>query len=337
MNSLFALLPFVSASLALASSSAPYLNYQAGPIQLLHGGATVQADQTLRYLDAADAKKVIVDVWGNPPQVAQDVLGMLVPGSAAPDTEGGWGIVLTESQDGHVSDSDAAKTDYAELLHTMQSGTEERNAARKKAGYEPIKLVGWAEPPSYDAATHKMYWARELAFGEAATPQADHTLNYAVRVLGRQDVLELNAVGSMAQLPAIRQGMQQVVQRVSFNPGARYEDFNGGTDKLAAYGIAGLIAGGAVAQKVGLFALLPLLLKKGWIVIIALLALLRRLGGVFRRRSALRADSAVQATATPVARPSGASALAGLDAFPQKSRLSLSKPGDRPLGRHEGE
>jgi uncharacterized membrane-anchored protein len=35
-----------------------------------------------------------------------------------------------------------------------------------------VTLGGWAEPPSYDKATHKMYWAKELAFGTG-----EHTLN----------------------------------------------------------------------------------------------------------------------------------------------------------------
>ena len=335
MKSFLTLLLALSAS-ALASTPAPHFNYQTGPIRLLNGGATVQADSGLRYLDAADARTMIVDVWGNPPGAAEDVLGMLVPGSAPQSSAQSWGIVLTESQDGHVSDSDAAQTDYASLLQSMQQGTEERNAERRKAGYEPVKLIGWAEPPSYDGSTHKMYWARELAFGDGSSERADHTLNYAVRVLGRQDVLELNAVGSMAQLPAIRQGMTDVLQRVSFNPGSRYEDFQGSTDKLAGYGVAGLIAGGVVAQKVGLFALIPLLLKKGWIVIVGLLALLNRLGGMFRRRTAPVTETEVQMAPAVQSADLAAPVAPIPDLLPQKSRLSLSKAGDRPLGRHEG-
>ncbi|GGQ97044.1 DUF2167 domain-containing protein [Deinococcus ruber] len=331
MKTFLTVLLSVSASALATTTSPPSLHPQTGRISILHGSATVQADSGLFYLDAADARSMIVDVWGNPPEVASDVLGMLVPGNAPQDSAESWGIVLTESQDGHVSDSDAAQTNYTSLLSDMQQGVEERNTERTKAGYEPIRLVGWAEPPSYDAMTHKMYWAKELVFGTDSAKQADHTLNYAVRVLGRQNVLELNAVGSMAQLPAIRQGMKEVVQRVSFNPGSRYEDFNASTDKLATYGIAGLIAGGVVAQKVGLFALIPLLLKKGWIVIVALLALLRRVGGMFSRRRAAHPEVEL---ASDSQRSEVSAATVAIPA-PQQARISLSKPGDRPLGRHE--
>lgn len=42
--------------------------------------------------------------------------------------------------------------------------------------------------------------------------------------------------------------MQEVLGFVEFNPGNRYTDFNSGTDKIAAYGIGGLIAGKVLAK-----------------------------------------------------------------------------------------
>jgi uncharacterized membrane-anchored protein len=135
----------------------------------------------------------------------------------------------------------------------MQEGAEAENAERRKAGYEPVRLVGWAETPSYDRAAHKLYWAKELAFGTDAS--REHTLNYNVRVLGRRGVLVLNAVASMHQLEAIRGDMRQVLGFVEFNEGHRYTDYLPGKDKVAAYGVAGLVAG-AVATKAGLFKVL---------------------------------------------------------------------------------
>jgi uncharacterized membrane-anchored protein len=161
------------------------------------------------------------------------------------------------------------------MLKEMQAGTSERNAEREKAGFEPITLVGWAEPPSYDAAAHKMYWARELAFGGGA----DHTLNYSIRVLGRRGVLVLNAVASMRQLGAIRNETKNVMAAVDFNEGHRYTDYLPGKDKAASYGIAGLILG-ATAAKAGFFKVLILGLfafkKALFIGVLALGGLLRK-------------------------------------------------------------
>lgn len=267
-------------TLAAAQESAPTLPYQTGNISILDGRATVQADANLRYLDAAGAKTVLVDLWGNPPETAEDVLGMLVPGNAEPHEEAGWAIVITESEDGHVSDDDASSIDYNDLLHDLQSGEEEENAARTEMGYEPAYLLGWAEQPSYDPTNHKMIWAQQLAFGDKQAPAEDQTLNYEVRVLGRESTLELNAVSGMDQLPTVKADMNGVLQRVSFTPGNRYEDYTKG-DKTAAYGIAGLVAGGVAAKKLGFLALLLAFLKKGWIVIAAALGGLAR----FFRRS----------------------------------------------------
>lgn len=279
MKAAFTLALALTASSALATTPAPLqLKYQTGTIPLLNGKATLNTGTSLRYLNADGARQVIVDGWGNPADAASDVLGMIVPAGTDPMTQAGWGVVITESKDGHVSDSDAAKINYDQLMKDMQSGTRDENTEREKAGYPTIDLIGWADQPRYDAATHKMYWAKELSFDHDPA----HTLNYAVRILGRDNVLELNAVAGMTQLPQIKRDMAAVLSQVTFNPGSRYEDFNGSTDKVATYGIAGLV-GVVAAKKLGLLALLPLLLKKGWIVLVAGFAALSRL---FRGRRA---------------------------------------------------
>lgn len=258
------------------------LHYQTGDISILGGQATLKTGTNLRFLDAADARRVITDLWGNPPTAAEDVQGMIVPAGAAVDSREGWGVVLTESHDGHVSDSDAAKLDYTKMMQDMQAAARDDNDERSKAGYGTVDLIGWADTPRYDSATHKMYWAKELAFHDKDIPDGEHTLNYAVRVLGRDNVMELNAVAGMEQLPQVRQGMQTVLSQVSFNPTHRYEDFNSGTDKLATYGLAGLL-GVVAAKKIGLLALGAVFLKKAGVLLVAAFGALGRL---FRRRAA---------------------------------------------------
>ncbi|MFC4637047.1 DUF2167 domain-containing protein [Deinococcus hohokamensis] len=274
-------LALLLAGSAGSSAAGPALHYQTGRLPVLGGQATLDTGKTLRYLDAAGARQVIVDQWGNPPESAEDVQGLIVPAGLEPGTEEGWAIVLTEARDGHVADDDAASLNYAQLMKDMQAGTEENNAARQEAGYEPVHLIGWAETPRYDPAAHKIYWAKELAFGEGAAA-GDHTLNYAVRVLGRDNVMELNAVAGMSQLPQVKRDMQAVLEQVTFNAGHRYEDYRAGSDKTAAYGVAGLL-GVAAAKKAGLLAGGLLFLKKGWVL---LLAALGGLGRLFKRRDA---------------------------------------------------
>lgn len=245
--------------------------------------ARFNLNENFHYLGAADARKVLEQLWGNPPD--DSVLGMVVPKSRGVLDDSGWAVVVTYSDDGYVSDEEAAKIDYAQMLKEMKEADKEDNAARKEAGYGAIELIGWAEPPHYDAATKKLYWAKELQ-GEG-TPF--RTVNYDIRVLGRHGYVSLNAVARMQELPEVKTGMQQLLPMVEFDPGARYADFDKSTDKVAAYGIAALIGGG-LAAKAGLFAKLGALLlglKKLLIPLVLLVgAAIKPLLNLFRRRKA---------------------------------------------------
>jgi uncharacterized membrane-anchored protein len=179
-----------------------------------------------------------------------------------------WGAVITYQDTGHVSDSDAASQDYGQVLQNMKAGDEEENKQRKEAGYPTMQLVGWAQPPSYDAASHSLIWAREFD----NEGEKEHGLNYDVRLLGRTGVLSLNMVSSMSLIGDVRAAAERFGKAATFEKGAAYADFNASTDQSAQYGLAGLVAGGAavaVAKKVGLLAII---LKFGKVILIGLAA-----------------------------------------------------------------
>ena len=232
------------------------LDFRGGDIALPAAGATLHLASSFKYLGPDDAERVLTELWGNPP--GSDALGMLVPSDIPLSADDSWAVVITYSDDGYVKDDEAASIDYDDLLAQMQEETRDSNAARERAGYGSIELVGWAEPPHYDQASNKLYWAKRLKFDGA---EAD-TLNYDIRVLGRKGYLSLNAVAGMGQLAQVQDGMRQAITMAEFDTGQRYADFNESTDKLAGYGLAALI-GGAVAAKAGLFAKLGALLLAG--------------------------------------------------------------------------
>ena len=239
------------------------LNLQTGTITLPGGVANLTLSEGFHYLSPEDTERVLVTAWGNPP--GNKTLGMLVKGPADILAEDSWAVVIAYEEDGFVPDEDAGSIDYAELLADMQASSRETNAARIEAGYEEVELLGWAVTPRYDKSANKLYWAKELRFGDIPV----NTLNYNVRILGRTGVLVLNLVATMPQLEEIEAAIPTVLAMTNFNPGYRYSDFEPGVDKVAAYGIAALIAG-KVAAKAGLFAklgVLVLALKKFWIVI----------------------------------------------------------------------
>jgi len=255
------------------------LQFQQGEITLKGNLAKLNVPKEFRYLDPADTEKVIVKLWGNPPREFS-TLGMLFPAGVGPLDRGSWGVVITYKEEGYVKDNDADKIDYTDLLKKMQGETKSANAERQKQGYAPIELVGWAAPPRYDKATHKLYWAKELAFANDPA----HTLNYDIRILGRRGVLVLTAIAGMDQLQEIQNAAPQVLQMVDFNQGNRYADFDPTVDKVATYGLAALVAGG-IAAKLGLFKILiGVLIAAKKFIIIALAALATRWKKFFGRK-----------------------------------------------------
>lgn len=234
------------------------LHFQKGKVVVGDNLATFDLPENFVFLDGKDAERVL-EAWGNPP--SDPPLGMLMPAGVSPFAAESWAVTVQYEESGYVSDEDAAKIDYAEMLKDMQDDLKEANPQREQQGFESIQLIGWAAPPRYDAAEKKLYWAKELQFGDAK----EHTLNYNIRALGRKGVLVLNFVAGMEQLPEIEKNVSKVLAMTEFNPGNRYVDFNPSVDKVAAYGLGALIAG-KVAAKVGLFATLLVLLKKLWIV-----------------------------------------------------------------------
>ncbi|KRC78943.1 DUF2167 domain-containing protein [Sphingomonas sp. Root241] len=254
------------------------LHPQTGDVRIPEAKAVMHLGDRYYFLPAADAKRVLVEGWHNPPETAEGVLGMVL----AKDTtifDNVWGAVITYEDTGHVADTDAQSQDYGTVLKGMQDGTESQNPERKQAGYPAMHLVGWAQPPAYDAGNHALIWARELALeGDPV-----NGLNYDVRLLGRTGVLSLNMLASMKDLGDVRTAAQSFGRSVSFEPGAAYTDFNASTDKSAEYGLAGLVAGGValgVAKKIGLLAII---LKFGKVILIGLAAFGAAALGFFRK------------------------------------------------------
>ena len=242
------------------------LVYDSGSIVLGESLATIQLPEGYRYLNPSEADKILVDNWGNPPS---ETLGMIVPSNINPYSFEGWGVVITYEEDGHVDDEDAADIDFSELIVQMKEDVEIENEERIKLGYEPYSLNGWAEEPHYDATSHKLYWALDLQFGE--TEETAATLNYNVRILGREGMLVLNAVSGMDQLADVREHMSDIQNFTSFNEGNRYSDFDPSVDRVAAYGIGALVAG-KLAAKTGIIKVILAFLAKGWKLILIVIA-----------------------------------------------------------------
>ena len=241
---------------------------RSGDIRIDKANVTLHLGDRFYFLGPDDAKRVLVEGWGNPADSATGVAGIIFP--AGRNFLDSWGAVVTYDAVGYVPDTDAKNADYNKLLDDSRKDEDSDNETRKKNGFPAAHLVGWAQPPTYDAATHSEIWARDIQFAD----QKVDTLNYDMRLLNRQGVLVLNLVSRMDGLPEARAAAVDLSRTAAFDAGSRYEDYKSG-DKKAAYGVAGLVAAGlgvAAAQKFGLLAVALLFLKKGAVIIAAAFA-----------------------------------------------------------------
>lgn len=184
---------------------------------------------------------------------------------------------------GYVADSDWDDVDGDALLAQYREVTEASNEERVKNGVVPIQVVGWLEPPHYDKATRTVTYAMELKDDEGSWSNA-----IALR-LGRAGYTEFTWVGSIEQFkqaggrPDL---LNQALAIHSFDQGHRYEDFKDG-DKIAAYGVAGLLATalGVKLAKGSLLAILGKIAIPALAVIALAISRVKQLFGSFRRRS----------------------------------------------------
>ena len=247
------------------------IDKQSGAIKIDEAGAILNVPEHFYFLNAGDTKKVLEDMWGNPP--GSSVLGMLLPANVPPYENESWAVTIEYEEDGYVSDEDAGDIDYNELLVQMKADTRTESEARTQEGYEAIQLIGWASAPYYDSNQKKLHWAKEIKFGE----QEVNTLNYSIRVLGRKGVLVLNFIAGMDQQSVIASNLDSVLALAEFDQGYKYSDFDPEFDQVAAYGLGALVAGKVIA-KTGFLAVALVFLKKfGVFILLGLGVLVKKL------------------------------------------------------------
>jgi len=238
------------------------MDWQEGTVMVEGDIATIALPEGWSYLQTMDAQFMVEKVWGNPPD--RSVLGFI-----SPPGEETWGVIVTFDEEGYVEDDDAEDMDFGDLLEEMQGDTEASNEFRAAEGYGTVDLVGWAEEPHYDSNAKKLFWAKRLRF----SGEDEDTLNYNVRILGRHGVLVMNAVASIDELDAVHAGSKLLLESTEFTEGNRYQDFDSTMDKVAVYGIGGLIAG-KVLLKAGILAKFGKLILVG---VVGLFAAARRM------------------------------------------------------------
>lgn len=223
--------------------------------------ATIRLSDSYSFVPVAEAA-AFMRALGN--STNESFLGLIVP-----KQEPFWFVTVNYTDSGHIADEDAKTWNADDLLQSLKDGTEVDNKARAERGIPPFDVVGWAEKPAYDEATHRLVWSI-LARDRGTTTAA--TINYNTYALGRQGYFELNLVTGEDTIGADKKHAGTLLAALDYKLGQRYTDYDASTDRLAEFGLAALI-GGAAAKKLGLFAVIGLALAKFWKVILIAVAL----------------------------------------------------------------
>ena len=199
--------------------------------------AKIRIPDGYSFLGERDTRRFL-ELMGNPPR---DGHYMIAP------TNLDWFAVFSFDPVGYVKDDE--KIDADALLDSLKKGDGPGNDERKRLGMEPIYTDGWHVPPHYDAGTRRLEWGMRLR-----DEKGGMHVNYTSRLLGRTGVMSAVLVSSPGTLNEDMKAFNGALAGYQFNAGEQYAEFKSG-DKIAEYGLAALVVGGAAAAaaKAGLF------------------------------------------------------------------------------------
>ena len=199
-------------------------------------GTTAQVQVPAGYLFAgADDTRTIMVANQNPTTGRE--LGFVAPAGES------WFAVFEFDPVGYVKDEDKDSLDADALLESIKAGTEAGNKERARRGWPAMTIIGWETPPRYDEITHNLEWAVR------AESEGQPVVNYNTRLLGRGGVMEVTLVTDPALLAETLPKFKTMLSGFDFAKGQKYAEFRPG-DKMAAYGLTGLIVGGGTAALV---------------------------------------------------------------------------------------
>ncbi|MDP9603252.1 UNVERIFIED_ORG: putative membrane-anchored protein [Variovorax paradoxus] len=228
-------------------------------------------------------------VWVPTPAAAQLMRSMgnrtddTFIGAIFPADDADWMAVVKFVKEGYIKDDDAKDWNADDLLKSLKEGTEAANEERAKRGIPSIEVTGWAQKPQYDASSHRLVWSA-LSKRKGAT-DGNQGVNYNTYALGREGYLSLNLITNAKDLDKYKPDASKLLGAIQYDDGKKYADFNSSTDKVAAYGLAALVAGAAV-KKLGLFAIIAAFLAKfAKLAVVAGGAALWGIAKLFKRNS----------------------------------------------------
>jgi uncharacterized membrane-anchored protein len=188
-------------------------------------------------------------------------------------------VVLFENyKEGYISLNDWAELDPKSLLETISENTENANEERRKKGVDEVHVIGWLQQPLLDKQTNTIYWAIEADAGGN-----ENLVNSIAIRLGREGYERVVWATDKSSYVPLGGHLEVMLRSHSFDPGFQYNDYTSG-DKLAAYGIASLVAATLGGKMIKVGGILVLLKKFGGFAFAAIAALYYKFKNFFKSK-----------------------------------------------------
>jgi uncharacterized membrane-anchored protein len=223
--------------------------------------ARIGLSNDLRFLDQTATGRFL-ELNGNPPTTDEFTLA---PRSLQ------WFAIFGFERTGYVRDDERLDADA--LLSSLREQNEAGMSERRSRNMPILRLDGWVVPPHYDSETRRLEWGTRLIDG-----QNQVTVNYTIRILGRSGVMTAVLVSDPQSLEHDVADFKAALRNFDFIAGERYAEFRQG-DRVAEYGLAALIVGGAAAAAAGS----GLLKGLGKLIGLAVFGGVAGIGAFFRR------------------------------------------------------
>lgn len=241
------------------------VNWQTGPSTAqIDKWAEIEVPEGFIFADGSDTR-MLMEAMGNTTSGSE--VGFFAPEGLE------WFVVFEFDDVGYVKDDEKDSLDADAILTTIKDGTKEGNKLREEKGYPKLFIEGWELPPYYNEETHNLEWAIK-----GSDSNGEGFLNLNTRLLGRRGVMRVTLVIDPPIFQEVLPTYQEQLSGFSFKSGEDYASFREG-DKLAGYGLAALVAGGAgvAAAKLGFFKVIA---KFGKVIFLAIVAVI---GGFWRK------------------------------------------------------
>lgn len=251
----------------------PYaeLDWKVGPTtQSIGGKSTIFVPKEYVFLSVEETDKYSI-ITENQPTGVENFFG---------PNNGAWEAFFSFDSIGYVKDDDEIDAD--ELLESIKSVEKAANKYRKEQGWDTLTTLGWEFAPRYDKNNNLLEWAFILQNNNTQ----EKYINYKTRILGRTGVMSVVLVVSPEGLHEAVVDFKKRIKGFKYNPGERYSEYREG-DRVAEFGLAALIAGGAaaLASKKGFWAtIVAFFVAAKKLVFVAVLGLFVWIVSLFRRK-----------------------------------------------------